>query len=185
MTLVERFLIQPQPWVHSPSNVCSNGVLIILLASQGAGIISEVIASQPPEAAIKAEARNSMIVTENMFHSKAHGMTSSEDASEENRDHTWDIDLSLYPAPTEEEEKTLKKIAGSIPWVAYCLCFVEFAERASYYGAQTVFANFLTYPLPHGMLNPTHFRSDILMHAQRNMARAVIRALSPGETPSM
>lgn len=119
------------------------------------------IASQPPEAAIKAEARRSIIVSEKMFQSKAHDVPSSEDASEaEHRDRSWDIDLSLFPAPTEEEEKTLKKVAGSIPWVAYCLCFVEFAERASYYGAQTVFANFLTYPLPHGMINRSLFCSS-------------------------
>jgi hypothetical protein len=93
-----------------------------------------------------------MVVSEKMFQSRAHGITSSEDASDDdNRDRRWDVDLSLYPAPTEEEEKTLRKVAGSIPWVAYCLCFVEFAERASYYGAQTVFANFMTYDLPKGI----------------------------------
>lgn len=128
-----------------------------LQASQGAGLISETIASQPPEAAIKAEARHSMIVPEKMFHSKVHDLPGSEDASEhEHRDRSWDVDLSLFPAPTEEEEKTLRKVAGSIPWVAYCLCVVELAERASYYGAQTVFANFLTYPLPHGMIDCLH-----------------------------
>lgn len=30
------------------------------------------------------------------------------------------------------------------------LCAVEFAERASYYGVQTVFSNFMQYPLPKG-----------------------------------
>lgn len=93
-----------------------------------------------------------------MFQSKDHDLPSSEDASEHgHRDRSWDVDLSLFPAPTAEEEKTLKKVAGSIPWVAYCLCFVEFAERASYYGAQTVFANFLTYPLPHGKISCSSF----------------------------
>jgi hypothetical protein len=112
-----------------------------------------VVVSQLPEPAFKAEARLSVVDSEKMFHSKAYGVSSSEGASEDDhRDRTWDIDLSLYPVPTEEEEKTLPKVAGSIPWVAYCLCFVEFAERASYYGAQTVFANFLTYPLPKGNL---------------------------------
>ncbi|QDS70272.1 hypothetical protein FKW77_007727 [Venturia effusa] len=120
------------------------------MASQGAGIISEVIASQPPETVVEAEARLSTFASEKMFHhAKAREVPSSEYASEsEQRDRSWDVDLNLYPAPTEEEERTLKKVAGSIPWVAYCLCFVEFAERASYYGATTVFANFLTYPLP-------------------------------------
>lgn len=30
------------------------------------------------------------------------------------------------------------------------LCWVEFAERASYYGVQTIFSNFMQYPLPPG-----------------------------------
>lgn len=34
--------------------------------------------------------------------------------------------------------------------VAYMLCIVELAERASYYGVQTVFSNFMQYPLPAG-----------------------------------
>ncbi|KAA8652671.1 putative MFS peptide transporter [Aspergillus tanneri] len=55
-----------------------------------------------------------------------------------------------YPAPTEEEEKSLRKVAGSLPLVAFSLCFVEFAERASYYGAKTVFSNFIQFPLPEG-----------------------------------
>lgn len=38
------------------------------------------------------------------------------------------------PEPTNEELQTLRKIAGSISWVSYALCVVEFAERASYYG---------------------------------------------------
>lgn len=36
--------------------------------------------------------------------------------------------------PTEEERLTLRRVAGSIPTVAYVICAVEFAERASYYG---------------------------------------------------
>lgn len=37
-----------------------------------------------------------------------------------------------------------------MPPVAYALCAVEFAERASYYGASTVFSNFMQFPLPAG-----------------------------------
>jgi hypothetical protein len=51
--------------------------------------------------------------------------------------------FDAYPAPTEEERSILRKIPDSIPWVAYSLCCVEAAERASYYGAQTVFNNFM------------------------------------------
>ncbi|KAJ5703107.1 hypothetical protein N7488_010655 [Penicillium malachiteum] len=55
-----------------------------------------------------------------------------------------------FPLPTEEEEKTLRKVAGTLPLVAYSLCLVEFAERASYYGAETVYSNFIEFPLPAG-----------------------------------
>jgi dipeptide/tripeptide permease len=48
-----------------------------------------------------------------------------------------------YPKPTEEEASTLRKVTDSIPYTAYLLCLVEFAERASYYGAETVFSNFM------------------------------------------
>lgn len=56
----------------------------------------------------------------------------------------------LFPLPTEEEACSLRKVPDSIPITAWLLCLVEFAERASYYGVQTVFANFMQYPLPAG-----------------------------------
>ena len=55
-----------------------------------------------------------------------------------------------YPIPTAEELTTLRKVPGSIPWITWLLCLVEFAERASYYGAKQVFANFLNNALPPG-----------------------------------
>ena len=58
------------------------------------------------------------------------------------------VEREMYPTPTEEEAKTLRKVADSIPITAYMLCLVEFAERASYYGVQTIFSNFMQYPLP-------------------------------------
>ncbi|KAJ5984696.1 hypothetical protein N7481_006795 [Penicillium waksmanii] len=54
------------------------------------------------------------------------------------------------PLPTEEENEILRKVADNLPWVSFSLCLVEFAERASYYGAKTVYANFIEYPLPEG-----------------------------------
>ena len=56
----------------------------------------------------------------------------------------------MYPRPTEEEALTLRKVADKIPINAYLLCCIEFAERASYYGVQTVFSNFIQFPLPRG-----------------------------------
>jgi proton-dependent oligopeptide transporter, POT family len=55
-----------------------------------------------------------------------------------------------YIVPTEEEQRSLRKVCGHIPAVAYFLCIVELAERASYYGAKGVFNNYLQFPLPKG-----------------------------------
>ncbi|KAE8352492.1 POT family-domain-containing protein [Aspergillus coremiiformis] len=63
---------------------------------------------------------------------------------------TGSVDSDEFPEPTEDEHNTLRKVAGSLPIVAYSLCLVEFAERASYFGSQTVFSNFIEFPLPKG-----------------------------------
>ncbi|RMZ90747.1 hypothetical protein DV736_g2027, partial [Chaetothyriales sp. CBS 134916] len=55
-----------------------------------------------------------------------------------------------FIAPTEEEKHSLRRVAGSIPLISFSLCLVEFAERASYYGAKTVYTNFIQRPLPEG-----------------------------------
>jgi dipeptide/tripeptide permease len=52
--------------------------------------------------------------------------------------------------PTEEDLATLRRVAGGMPTVAYLLCLVEFCERASYYGCQGLFSNFVNRPLPPG-----------------------------------
>lgn len=52
--------------------------------------------------------------------------------------------------PTEEEKATLRKVAGKMPVSSYVLCAVEFAERASYYGCNQVFKNFIRGKLPEG-----------------------------------
>ncbi|KAL5117360.1 peptide transporter ptr2 [Pleosporales sp. CAS-2024a] len=52
--------------------------------------------------------------------------------------------------PTPEELTTLRRVAGPMPAVAYLICAVEFAERASYYGVQQLIGNFVNRPLPQG-----------------------------------
>lgn len=59
-------------------------------------------------------------------------------------------DLQNRVRPTEEELAVLPRIAGKMPWTSYMLCGVEFAERASYYGCNQVFKNFIRAPLPIG-----------------------------------
>lgn len=68
-----------------------------------------------------------------------------------------------YPLPTADESQTLRRVAGSLPLVSFSLCLVEFAERASYYGAKTVFSNFIEFPLPKG----TSCRNPTLVHLDR------------------
>ncbi|EXJ83708.1 POT family proton-dependent oligopeptide transporter [Capronia coronata CBS 617.96] len=45
--------------------------------------------------------------------------------------------------PTEEELKTLPRVADEIPWRVYTVAFVELCERFSYYGTQILFQNFI------------------------------------------
>lgn len=60
------------------------------------------------------------------------------------------MDRNGFIIPTDEELAILPKVAGKMPWTAYMLCAVEFAERASYYGCNQVFKNFIRGPLPPG-----------------------------------
>jgi dipeptide/tripeptide permease len=60
------------------------------------------------------------------------------------------LDTDYEGKPTEEEFATLRRVAGRVPPVAYLLCAVEFCERASYYGCQGLFSNFVNRPLPEG-----------------------------------
>ncbi|KAJ6263709.1 hypothetical protein Dda_2278 [Drechslerella dactyloides] len=50
--------------------------------------------------------------------------------------------------PTEEDLRTLRRVAGKVPWTAYSIAFVELCERFSYYGTTQVFTNFIQQPLP-------------------------------------
>jgi len=52
--------------------------------------------------------------------------------------------------PTEEELKSLRRVPGSIPIIAYLICIVEFCERGSYYGVQPLIGNYVNRPLPEG-----------------------------------
>ncbi|WVQ92948.1 hypothetical protein IAU59_000009 [Kwoniella sp. CBS 9459] len=52
--------------------------------------------------------------------------------------------------PTHEELSTLRKVPAAMPWAAICMCLIEFAERASYYGSKGPFNNFINNPLPKG-----------------------------------
>ena len=55
--------------------------------------------------------------------------------------------------PTAEELKTLRRIPGNLPVVAYLICIVEFCERASYYGVQPLMSNFVNRPCTYEHFN--------------------------------
>ncbi|KAF8690955.1 Peptide transporter PTR2A, partial [Rhizoctonia solani] len=59
----------------------------------------------------------------------------------------FDEDIVL---PTEEEKRTLRRVAGHIPMSAWLVVVVEFAERFSYYGTTGPFVNYIQRPLPEG-----------------------------------
>ena len=40
--------------------------------------------------------------------------------------------------PTEEELRTLPRVSGKIPWIAYTVALVELCERFGYYGCSVV-----------------------------------------------
>jgi len=115
------------------------------------GIVSDVVASRPAQASVEYDARRSLVITEKEaeFHIEPTGDL------EADRDRSASaLDDELYPPPTEVERATLRKIPGSIPWVAWLLCICELAERASYYGAAQIFNNFMQFPLPEGITAP-------------------------------
>ncbi|KAK3330047.1 POT family-domain-containing protein [Apodospora peruviana] len=60
------------------------------------------------------------------------------------------MDTDYEGKPTVEELATLRRVAGRVPIVAYALCAIEFCERASYYGCQGLFSNFVNRPMPDG-----------------------------------
>ncbi|KAG9245409.1 POT family-domain-containing protein [Calycina marina] len=52
--------------------------------------------------------------------------------------------------PTDDELRTLRRVADTIPWGVYTIAFIELVERFSYYGTTVVFTNFIQQPLPAG-----------------------------------
>lgn len=57
------------------------------------------------------------------------------------------VDPALQPSsadssqkiyPTDEDLRTLRRVAGSLPWTTFTVAAVELAERFSYYGTTAV-----------------------------------------------
>lgn len=59
-------------------------------------------------------------------------------------------DEELYERPTKAEERTLRRVPGNVPWIAYTIAFVELCERFSFFGTTAV----CEYPLRYNMESP-------------------------------
>lgn len=123
-------------------------LILLQLASQGsANLLADVVASRPPAKVDETTRRVSLTLPVDAEAAAKHaqGTTNTQEPLSQLAD-----DDDEYPAPTEEEKGTLRKVPAHIRLVSFSLCLVEFAERASYYGAKTVFNNFIQFPLPEG-----------------------------------
>ncbi|KAG6915913.1 hypothetical protein DXG01_009283 [Tephrocybe rancida] len=54
---------------------------------------------------------------------------------------------------TEHELATLRHVADRLPYTAWLVVMVEFAERWSYYGTTNIYNNYIQFPLPPGSTN--------------------------------
>lgn len=45
--------------------------------------------------------------------------------------------------PTDEEKRTLRKVADKLPWSAFLVCVIELCERFTYYGLSGPFQNYI------------------------------------------
>ena len=111
----------------------------------GGELINDIIVTNVPREVAHPHGRNSFALedgclTEDPYRAKRLSVVDVEAVGERTASV---IDRERYPVPTEEEARTLRKISDSIPGTAWRLCIVEFSERASYYGVQTIFSNFM------------------------------------------
>lgn len=114
-------------------------------------VFADVVATQPPKDVVEPHGSNPFALNDGAASQpEKHLSVYEQKVLEERRPSVYDPEV--YPKPTDEERSTLRRVADSIPAVSYWLCGVEFAERASYYGVQTIFSNFLEFPLPKGKI---------------------------------
>jgi POT family proton-dependent oligopeptide transporter len=61
--------------------------------------------------------------------------------------------------PNEEDLRSLRRVAGKIPWTTFTVAFVELCERFSYYGTTAV-CTFTAYPT----VRPSNQKSSRKLH---------------------
>jgi len=87
--------------------------------------------------------------SENGLHTKENKIHSHYDSTNESQPEVL-VGPNGEQYPTQEEARTLRRVCGKIPWVAWTIAFVELCERFSYYGTTAVFVNFIQQDLPAG-----------------------------------
>jgi len=120
------------------------------LAAPTDDVLADIVATQPPQSVVEPHGGNAFALYDGAADQPEKRLSVYQEKMLEARRPSV-ADPDTYPLPTDEERQTLRKVAGSIPTISYALCVVEFAERASYYGVQTIFSNFIEFPLPKGM----------------------------------
>ncbi|KAJ7140087.1 peptide/h+ symporter protein [Mycena crocata] len=61
---------------------------------------------------------------------------------------------------TEHELATLRHVRDKLPWQAFTVAAVEFAERWTYYGTTNIYNNYIRAPLPAGSIDGSVPRAD-------------------------
>ncbi|KZT33660.1 PTR2-domain-containing protein [Sistotremastrum suecicum HHB10207 ss-3] len=93
----------------------------------------------------------SVYPSEKKFSSDDHDHNTYEASSTDiDADSFVDEDGNPLEEPTEEDQRTLRRIADKIPIAAYSVVIVELCERFAYYGLSGPFQNYLQNPLPDG-----------------------------------
>jgi len=122
-----------------------------MLSTAGGELINDIIATSVPAAVAHPHGKNTFALEDGAAtQDPGFAKRASVDVEAIGERTASVAEREEYPIPTEDEARTLRKVADAIPNTAYLLCIVELAERASYYGVQTVFSNFMQYPLPPG-----------------------------------
>ncbi|TFK33263.1 peptide/h+ symporter protein [Crucibulum laeve] len=93
-------------------------------------------------------------------HSRVHSI------DDEKNDHHLDDTSSIYipgsEGVTQHDLDTLRHVADRLPYTAWLVVVVEFAERWTYYGTTNVFNNYIRAPLPRGSKDGSVLRMDRL-----------------------
>ncbi|KAJ7106532.1 peptide/h+ symporter protein [Mycena epipterygia] len=74
--------------------------------------------------------------------------------------HSSDSVLENSDGVTQHDLATLRHVRDRIPWQAFTVAVVEFAERWTYYGTTNLYNNYIRAPLPPGSIDGSVARAD-------------------------